>query len=573
MGSSAGATAEVVVPPSASVQPASPAAPTALAAPRFSWVNPPSFGGGVVQSFTTRSGTLWAIGPNGLLLRKLARAAAWERIELAAPYDLAAIWADDEGVVIALARDNEDTIVLRSETGGDSFTAARQSKLNLSMVVGRGAELFLATSSGTLLLSSDRGKTFAVQDKLEAWLQVGFAAPTGELYWGGSGGELFVSPAVGQPFTALSSGTSDEISAIASDGKALLIGGGKYLGAGQLRGMLRVSEDQGQSFTNVGIAGDEQIGALTFAQGAWFAVTGRDQLFRAAFARGPFKEVPRSTSDVAPPGTALVVGRDGDLYFPKAQGGAWSLHTASFRDELSDVWGRSEREVFAVGMEVTVERPLPGGQSFKGVILSSLDGAQTWKGTRFESIQSLSGVCGSERGPVFAVGSAGKAVALRGPTKGWEPLELKTELDLNDCLVTASGTVLMIGAKGLVLRSTDEGRSFANVNAGVTEDLRFIEQDEKGVVQVHSGQTLLRSNDEGLSFTVGPTTVERRPSARLADGSELQLNTRGGAIEWLKDGRVLQTQPTGARALTAVWAGKSLMVVVGDQGAVLTAKR
>lgn len=573
MGSSAGATAEVVVPPSASVQPASPAAPTALAAPRFSWVNPPSFGGGVVQSFTTRSGTLWAIGPNGLLLRKLARAAAWERIELAAPYDLAAIWADDEGVVIALARDNEDTIVLRSESGGDSFTAVRQSKLNLSMVVGRGAELFLATSSGTLLLSSDRGKTFAVQDKLEAWLQVGFAAPTGELYWGGSGGELFVSPAVGQPFTALSSGTSDEISAIASDGKTLLIGGGKYLGAGQLRGMLRVSEDQGQSFTNVGIAGDEQIGALTFAQGAWFAVTGRDKLFRAATARGPFKEVPRSTSDVAPPGTALVVGRDGDLYFPKAQGGAWSLHTAPFRDELSDVWGRSEREVFAVGMEVTVERPLPGGQSFKGVILSSLDGAQTWKGTRFEAIQALSGVCGSERGPVFAVGSAGKAVVLRGPTKGWEPLELKTELDLNDCLVTASGTVLMVGAKGLVLRSTDEGKSFADVSAGATEDLRFIEQDEKGVVQLHSSQTLLRSSDEGLSFTVGPSTVERRPSARLADGSELQLNTRGGAIEWLKDGRVLQTQPTGARALTAVWAGKSLMVVVGDQGAVLTAKR
>ncbi|WP_146655329.1 DUF4132 domain-containing protein [Labilithrix luteola] len=77
----------------------------------------------------------------------------------------------------------------------------------------------------------------------------------------------------------------------------------------------------------------------------------------------------------------------------------------------------------------------------------------------------------------------------------------KAGADLMSAVVTPSGTLITVGAKGVVLRSADKGESFAKIDVATTALLCAVECFEDGrVVIVGAGGMILVSTDDGLSF-------------------------------------------------------------------------
>jgi len=77
----------------------------------------------------------------------------------------------------------------------------------------------------------------------------------------------------------------------------------------------------------------------------------------------------------------------------------------------------------------------------------------------------------------------------------------KAGSDLMSAVVTPAGTVITVGAKGVVLRSEDRGESFEKIDVATTGLLCAVECFEDGrVVIVGERGTILLSNDDGKTF-------------------------------------------------------------------------
>jgi photosystem II stability/assembly factor-like uncharacterized protein len=63
-----------------------------------------------------------------------------------------------------------------------------------------------------------------------------------------------------------------------------------------------------------------------------------------------------------------------------------------------------------------------------------------------------------------------------------------------------AGTVLVVGDKGVALRSVDGGKRFTAVDSGVSSHLEDIAWVAGGFIAVGLGGVILRSTDDGLTF-------------------------------------------------------------------------
>ena len=68
--------------------------------------------------------------------------------------------------------------------------------------------------------------------------------------------------------------------------------------------------------------------------------------------------------------------------------------------------------------------------------------------------------------------------------------------------LTPKGTLIVVGARGGILRSTDSGATFAKVSSGVSGLLCMVDCFADGrVLAVGDAGTVLLSEDDGASFT------------------------------------------------------------------------
>ncbi|MFK8002230.1 MAG: WD40/YVTN/BNR-like repeat-containing protein [Polyangiales bacterium] len=125
----------------------------------------------------------------------------------------------------------------------------------------------------------------------------------------------------------------------------------------------------------------------------------------------------------------------------------------------------------------------------------SIDGGESWTRVEVEGeIVRCQGnkeeaVLPSSEGYLYlSRGGEIRKTALRAPVEIWAGCR------------SPQGTLLAVGAKGAIYRSTDDGALFEQVDSGVSASMQNIACLEGGVVVVVGADTILRSSDDGASF-------------------------------------------------------------------------
>lgn len=149
-----------------------------------------------------------------------------------------------------------------------------------------------------------------------------------------------------------------------------------------------------------------------------------------------------------------------------------------------EVWNRiaiaRAEDLWSVGFSSTGRGWITGED---GLILSSTDGGNTWMAEASKTSRALLGVTVAPSMTVIAVGEAG-TIFRAADGSNWSPMESPTTETINS--VAASGEIICaVGSKGIILESTDDGKTWSSVAAVSSRDLNSIRlADETHAVAV-----------------------------------------------------------------------------------------
>ena len=232
-----------------------------------------------------------------------------------------------------------------------------------------------------------------------------------------------------------------------------------------------------------------------------------------------------------------AVGHDAQILASSDAGATWSKQFEDLKREapLLDVWFKDLTTGIAVGAY--------------GAVLETTDGGQHWEdiGDRLDNEDQfhLNGIAYVKDAGLFVVGEQGSM--FRSPDDGqtWEKLEGPYQGSLFGAVATGeSNTLLVYGLRGNLFRSTDFGTTwepvplqgergpleFSIANASLTPD--------NSIVLVGNGGSVMRSTDDGKSFTVA-NRPDRLSLSGVAEDDK-------GNLVLVGQGGVRVTSPTGA---------------------------
>ena len=181
--------------------------------------------------------------------------------------------------------------------------------------------------------------------------------------------------------------------------------------------------------------------------------------------------------------TIIVVGKGGTILRSVDSGASWVIASSNTTQALYGVWGSSVNDVYAVGAS--------------GTILSSSNQGETWTLQESGAYEDLFGVFGLSPSEVYAVGEHGKILGLRGGV--WLTLQSDTINDLYAVLALPKGALLAVGRNGTIVRSTDRASWYQQKKVS-NDPLYALWRGSDGTLYI-AGDVLLRSNDEGLSWS------------------------------------------------------------------------
>ena len=232
-----------------------------------------------------------------------------------------------------------------------------------------------------------------------------------------------------------------------------------------------------------------------------------------------------------------AVGHDAQILASSDAGASWTKQFEDLKREapLLDVWFKDLTTGIAVGAY--------------GAVLETTDGGQHWEdiGDRLDNEDQfhLNGIAYVKDAGLFVVGEQGSM--FRSPDDGqtWEKLEGPYQGSLFGAVGTAeANTLLVYGLRGNLFRSTDFGTTwgpvplqgergpleFSIANASLTPD--------NAIVLVGNGGSVMRSTDDGKSFTVA-NRPDRLSLSGVAEDDK-------GNLVLVGQGGVRVTSPTGA---------------------------
>ena len=321
----------------------------------------------------------------------------------------------------------------------------------------------------------------------------------------------------------------------ATDGQRILIAGEQ--------GHILYSDDSGTTWTHAQVPVSLAITAVTFSGSVNAFATAHDGTLLRSNDRGQSwqtkltgVDVARMSADAA---EALVeqLQAELDLVAPGSNKDLqWALEDAQFAFEdasenidfgvtvpLLNVWLEDDRSGYTLGAY--------------GILLYTTDGGTTWSllSNRLDNPDDyhLYGIARSKSGTLLVAGEAGTLLRSRDSGENWDRPVSPYQGSFFGIVAATDGGLLAFGLKGNVFRSTDDGDTWSAI---VTGDQRTLlsgmTQADGTIVLVGSAGAVLKSSDHGASFTMIPTTGSHVYSGvtETADGKLILVGFGGVSI-------------------------------------------
>lgn len=274
--------------------------------------------------------------------------------------------------------------------------------------------------------------------------------------------------------------------------------------------------------------------------------------------------------DVTKAGARLVmVGERGHILFSDDQGKTWTQARVPTRQLLTAVTFVDDKHGWAVGHDAQILASSDGGATWSkqfedlsreaplldvwfentehglaigayGAMLETTDGGQHWQdvGERLDNPDGLhlNGIARVKDAGLMIVGEQGSMYRSSDDGQTWEKLESPYEGSFFGVIGTAqANTVLAYGLRANLYRSSDFGSTWQPISLqGTRGPLQFglasaTLLDDGSLVLVGNGGTVLRSSDDGQTFSVFNRTdrLALAGASGLSDGN-LILVGQGG---------------------------------------------
>ena len=295
----------------------------------------------------------------------------------------------------------------------------------------------------------------------------------------------------------------------ATDGQRILVAGEQ--------GHILYSDNSGSSWTHAQVPVSLALTAVTFsgANNAWVAA--HDGVLLRSTDSGQSWQTKLTGVDVARLSADAAQEKVDQLEAEISQAAPdaiedleWALDDALFALEdasaaidegvtmpLLDVWFDDERNGYALGAY--------------GILLYTSDGGAIWHliSDRLDNPDNyhLYGITRSVSGTLLVAGEAGTILRSRDHGETWDRPASPYQGSFFGAIAAHDGGLLVFGLRGNVFRSTDEGDTWSAV---ITNDQRTLLDgmtgDDGAIVLVGSAGAVLTSSDHGATFEKVPTS-------------------------------------------------------------------
>ncbi|TJY58875.1 sialidase [Sinimarinibacterium sp. CAU 1509] len=254
----------------------------------------------------------------------------------------------------------------------------------------------------------------------------------------------------------------------------------------------------------------------------------------------------------------LAVGEQGDILLANSADGPWRSATKK------TVRGSTLTQAAFVGDGIAI------AVGHDGWILRSTDAGETWTEVSFndEGGDPLLGLAGPYNGTVYAFGAFGLMMSSTDLGQTWQRTTLNINLPqkeaveavptdddpfatggmaddhgdrhLNAMTQAKDGTLVLVGERGLILRSTDAGQSWTPVDDVYAGSFFGIEALPSGTLVVYGMRGhVFRSEDQGLSWTqsTDPLATSLFGGAVIPDGTLVLVGASNTVLVSKDDGR------------------------------------
>jgi RNA polymerase sigma factor (sigma-70 family) len=456
----------------------------------------------------TSQGPLLALGAGTQSERKIGEI-VWKQTN--GPYG-GFIWSllviPEDGTIYAGTKDSG---VFRSDDGGNTWVQRNKGLdiPNVETLISVGKTIYAGTGFGGVFRSEDGGNSWKYSGLERSNIKVLTASKDGTLYASVFQKGIFRSDDGGSSWTQLDKGPIEPTSVIWS-----LIVAGNTLYAGSPGGSIFYSQDKGDSWTEMKSKFTaKNIYALAISGNTLYAGTAGDGIFRSQDKGNSWTQINTGLTrnvihSIAVSGNDLYIGADGAIFHSEDGGDSWRelstgltdqrvLAIAAFESNLyagtagfgilrsndrGQTWAQAKTGLTNQQVRTLVlwGQTLYAGAENGGVSLSE-DGGMSWvsanTGLPSQSGRSLSINILKVIGNSLYAGTARGVFRMELRNNSWTPSNTGLIMSFQGHEMTpqvmsliSMGTTIYAGTfEGGVFRSEDDGKSWKQVNTGLTD--------------------------------------------------------------------------------------------------------
>ena len=208
----------------------------------------------------------------------------------------------------------------------------------------------------------------------------------------------------------------------------------------------------------------------------------------------------------------VAVGQRGHILLSDDQGETWRQVTAPHNEMLDRVRFRSASHGWAVGYDAT--------------IVATTDGGESWQLQHFDpEARPLFDVLFLDEQRGIAVGGYGTYLTTADGGSSWdvgEPSIAEVGAHFNTLRQLADGTLVMVGERGMMARSSDEGRSWEMLDSPYVGSLfGLLPYGDRGIMAFGMRGNVYVAEDISACRTIDPMDFDPFMAETVEDNAKL----------------------------------------------------